>query len=519
MAYKRISTMDLYQLISRWHSGYNISQISKALSLDRKTVRQYISIAEKAGISPSEPLPEKAELLEQLQPLIPRKEYNQPGRNVFLAYKDEIISLVTATYDRLKPKTAYEVICERHGITASYTSFKRFVRDHAEELGLPKQPRTTCRFETEPAEELQIDYGKMGRLHDPLTRRNRDLYAFIATLSYSRFKFIDFVWKQDQRSFIGSHMRMFDFFDGVPARLVIDNLKAGVLKPDIYLPELNRAYQEMAEHYSCFIDPARPYQARDKGKVERTVPVVREFFRKLKALHLNLDIARANKEARKWCLETNGMKVHGTTGLKPFEVFEQIEKSRLGPLPVEHFEVPTWKAAKVHVDQFIQFDKKTYAVQQRFVGQYVWVRATEKLIHIYKDHILIKRYVRSDAYQQYDPSDFPRNMQVMLESRDVQALLERAEAIGSAFKKLLLEVLSPHAKLNYRRALALLRLSENYSKEQLNRAAEVACPLKIHTPKQFKALIERNKTPQQEIPIPISEETRQFVRDPDYFIH
>ena len=88
-----------------------------------------------------------------------------------------------------------------------------------------------------------------------------------------------------------------------------------------------------------------------------------------------------------------------------------------------------------------------------------------------------------------------------------------------AFKKLLLEVLSPHAKLNYRRALALLRLSEKYSKEQLNRAAEVASALKIHTPKQFKALIEKTKTQQQEIPIPISEETRQFVRDPDYFIH
>jgi transposase len=511
--------MDLYQLIRRWHAGHNISHISKALGLDRKTVRQYVSLAEQAGISKGHPLPDKSDLLKQLHALIPAKQYGRPVRSVFVAYKDEIISLITAKHDPLKPKTAYEVICERHSITASYTSFKRFTREHADELGVSKRPRTTCRFETEPADEVQIDYGKMGRLYDPFTRRNRDVYTFVATLSHSRFKFIEFVWKQDQRSFIGSHLRMFDFFGGVPKRLVIDNLKAGVLKPDLYLPEFNRAYQEMAEHYGCFIDPARPHHPKDKAKVERAVPVVREYFRKLKALHLNLDIAGANKAARKWSLETDGMKVHGTTGLKPFEVFEQIETSQLAALPVDHFEVPTWKAAKVHVDQFIQFDKKTYGVSQALVGKYLWVRATEKLIHIYDDHTLVKRYVRSEAYQQYDPNDFPENFQLMLESHDAQQVLQRAEAVGPAFKKLLLQVLSPHAKLNYRRALALLRLREKYPKEQLNRAAETACLHKIHTPRQLKALIEKSQTPQQELPIPISDETRQFVREPNYFIH
>jgi transposase len=519
MAYKRINAMDLYQLISRWHAGYNISRISKTLGLDRKTVRQYIELAKQAGILKERPLPEKTKLLKQLDDFIPQKQYVQPVRSVFVAHKDEIVNLITARHDPLKPKTTYEVICERHGITASYTSFKRFIREHADELGLANHPKTTCRFETEPAEEVQIDYGKMGRLYDPLTRRNRDIYAFVATLSFSRFKFIEFVYKQDQKSFIGSHLRMFDFFDGVPGRLVIDNLKAGVLKPDLYLPEFNRAYQEMAEHYGCFIDPARPYHPKDKAKVERAVPVVREFFRKLKALHINPDIARANKQARQWCRQTDGLKVHGTTGLKPFEVFEQVEKTRFASLPVDYFEVPTWKAAKVHVDQFIQFDKKTYGVPHALVGKYLWVRATEKLLHIYDDHTLIKRYVRSEAYQQYDPKDFPKNFQIMLESRDVQALIQRAEAIGPAFKTLLLQVLSPHAKLNYRRALALLRLREKYAKEQLNRAAEVACIHKIHTPKQLVALIEKSRTRQQDIPIPISEETRQFVRDPDYFIH
>ena len=519
MAFKRIQVMDLYQLISRWHAGYSIREISRALDVDRKTIRQYVRLAAQAGLSKAQPLPERALLLSQLEALLPLRKHDQPAQSLFLVHKDEIIALVTAECDPLHPKTAYEVICERYGVKASYTSFKRFVRQHAQDLGLAQTLATTCRFETEPGEELQIDYGKMGRLFDPLSGRERDVYAFIATLSYSRLKFVEFVHKQDQRHFVGSHLRMFDFFEGMPKRLVIDNLKAGVLKADLYLPQFNRAYQELAEHYGCFIDPARPHHPKDKAKVERTVPVVREFFRKCKALDPHLDLARANRQARSWCLETNGMKTHGTTGLKPFEVFEQTEKPKLQPLPPYPFEVPTWKMAKVHVDQFLQFEKKTYGVPVAFVGKYLWVRASEKLIQIYDNHTVIRKYVRSTESRQYVPTDFPRNFQIMLESRDVQALLIRAQMIGPAFKNLLLKVLSPHAKLNYRRALALLRLKEKYPVEQLNYAAEYAAANHIHTPKQFQALLVKTQTEQQELPLPISEETQQFIRPPEYFIH
>jgi transposase len=510
--------MDIYQLISRWHAGYNITQISKTLALDRKTVRQYVNLARDAGIRRDQPLADKTDLLKQFDTLIPGRKQQQPARELLHRHKDEIMQLVTDKQDPLKPKTAYEVICERYGITASYTSFKRFVREHAAEFGLAEKRTTTCRFETEPAEEVQIDYGKMGRLHDPLTCRNRDIYAFIATLSFSRFKFVEFVYKQDARSFVGSHLRMFDFFDGVPQRLVIDNLKAGVLKPDLYLPELNRSYQEMAEHYGCFIDPARPLHPKDKGKVERTVPVVRELFRKLKALHPGLDIAQANREARNWCRNTNGMKVHGTTGLKPFEVFQETEKLRLSSLPEQPFEVPTWKSAIVHVDQFIQFDKHFYALPEHtFVGETVWVRATEKLVHIYHDHTLVRKFVRGQQKRQYHPGDFPENFRIMLESKDVQALIDRAASIGLAFKKLIIQVLSPHARLNYRRALALLKLRGKYSKEHLNRVAEYAITHNIHTPRQIKALLDKLTNPEED-GVPISEQTQLFVRDPEYFI-
>lgn len=516
MAYKRITAMDSYEIIRRWHSGQNNTQISTALALDRKTVRAYIKRAQELGLSQGAPLPTKPELLALLASVVPKKSHPQPARTTFEPFKKEIIAFITAKVDPLKSKTAFEIISERYGIKASYSSFKRFVRS-IPELRTPQ--RTTCRFEVEPAEEIQIDYGKMGRLYDPLSCRNRDIFAFVASASHSRFKYVEFSYKQDQRSFVSSHIRMFEFFGGVPKRIIIDNLKAGILKPDLYEPQLNRTYQEMAEHYGVFIDPARPYHPKDKGKVERAVPTVREQFRKLKALNENLDISCANRQIRTWCLDIDGKRIHGTTGLKPYDLFEEVEKPTLSPLPIEHFEIATWKRARVHVDQYIQFDKAFYSVPNQFVGSDLWVKGTEKLIVIYDDdHQCIKTHLRSKLKRHTDPNDFPKNFQVMMQDHHVRSLVYRSERVGEQFKQLITDILTPHAKLNTRRALAILRLVDKYNQTQLEEAAKVAVIHKLYSPKQLETLIQKMQTQHTEENILISEATQQFIRKADYFI-
>lgn len=515
MAYNHLETMDIYNLVARWHAGYTISQISRTLKLDRKTVRAYLKQAEAVGLSRNEALPEKAELLKLFQTFLPANQRHSPVRKLLLPHKDEIMNLIADKTHPLKPKTAYEVICARHELKVSYGTFKRFLHAHAAEI-IPQQ--STCRFETEPGEEAQIDYGKLGLLYDPLRQKKRTVYAFIATLSFSRLKFVDLVYRQDQRSFIASHVRMFDFFGGVPKRLVIDNLKSGVITPDLYDPQFNKAYQELAEHYGCFIDPARVRKPKDKGKVERTVPLVREMFRKTLALEPNLDIARANTLARHWCLNTNGQREHGTTHLKPSEAFHNLEREKLLPLPNAHFEIATWKEAKVHPDQFVQFEKRTFSVPQAYIGKRVWVRGTEKLVEIYHQHERIKQYPRTQQMRLFDLSDFPENAQLMLDEQSVQHLLARAAAIGPQFKQFLFEVLSPHAKLNYRRALGLLHFTHKYSAELLEAAAPVAISYKLHVPKQFERLLQKLQV-QKQTPLPLSHETQALLREAEYFIH
>lgn len=491
MSYKLFEGMDIYNIIPRWYAGYKIRQISKTLQIDRKTVRTYIQLAEKAGLVKDQPLPEKAVLFERLVPLIPANERPQPARNAFEPYKDEIIVLINPKNDPLKPKTAYEVLCARHPIGASYSSFKRFIR-HYRIAG--SKSRSTCRFETAAGDEVQIDYGYMGLLYDPHTKKEYRVYAFIATLSCSRHKYVEFVARQDQRSFVASHIRMFEFFGGVPKCVVIDNLKDGILKPDWYDPKLNRAYQELADHYGFFIDPTRVRHPKDKGQVERSVPVVREQFRKFKALHPQLELATANKLVLDY-----GMKPHGTTNLKPFEVYQEIEKPVLLPLPTLPFEIARWKEAKVHVDQFIQFEKKFYAVPEEYIDQTVWVRGTEKVVQIFYKYKLIKQYPRTHQTRMFDPKDFPPNVQVMLGEKAMQNLITRAETIGPNFKQLIVEVLSPHAKLNYRRALGLLHFQGKFPQPLLEAAAAMAMTHKIYFPPQFKRV---RKTPSARGPDP-----------------
>lgn len=515
MAYSPKGVMDLNQIIKRWHAGYNLSEIARALSCTRKTVRHYVRAAEACGLSQEEPLPPPDELTTLLLPLVLITERTMPAREKFDPYCEEITDLLTRTSDPLKAKTVYEVLCHKYNLGASYSSFKRYVRG----LPLPGSKRTTCRIEVEPGQEIQIDYAKVGRLLDPSTGKERTVYAFIGTLSHSRYKFIEYVYTQHQRSFVASHVRMFDFFGGAARCLMIDNLKSGILKADRYDPALNPLYRDVAEHYDTFIDPARVRAPKDKGKVERVVQQARELFRKLKTLHERtedrsyLDLTAANQMALTWCRDENGMQVHGTTGEKPREAFLEREQTALQPLPDSSFELATWKQVKVHPDQYIQFEKKAYSVPERYVGRRLWVRGDDRWLRIYDDNFqLVKKHVRTHRFRHTDWSDFPKPVRMMLADDSVQRLLEKARQIGPAMHSYIERILEPHARINMRKAQGMLAFAKHYSHGQMEAAAEEALLTRQYRYQEFKKLLTEEETR-----IPISEQT--ITRSAEYFIH
>lgn len=153
--------MDICKLVRRYHDGASISKISERLSLARKTVRRYLRKAEEAGLSWEEPLPEREKLLDLLRPLLPDPSWACPAQEQFEDHWPELRELVTRETGPLKPKSAFGIVQQKYSLTASYSSFKRFWRSKQEELG-EADPALTCRFEVDPGEEVQIDYGRMG---------------------------------------------------------------------------------------------------------------------------------------------------------------------------------------------------------------------------------------------------------------------------------------------------------------------------------------------------------------------
>jgi transposase len=521
VAFHEISLMDIFELIRRWHSGHGIRLISRTLGYDRKTVQRYIRLAGARGLSRGEPLPPKEEVLRLLdEPEVPLGRLPS-AQTILDPYLTEIIQLVNHDEHALKPKIAFEVISEGHNLSGrvSYSSFKRFIRTH--DIALHPE-RLTCRIDVEPGDHVQIDYALICLHFDPEEGRKRRLYAFIATLAHSRHKYIEFAYKQDQMSFVASHVRMFAYFGGVPASSKTDNLKNSVLKPDLYDPKLNRTYAALAEHYGIFIDPCRVGAPKDKGIVEADVKSARQEGRKLIVQHPTASLGELNRLVLQWCCREYGGRPHGTTHEKPYQVFQEREKRALKALPERPFEMVEWKQAKVHPDCFVQFHGNTYTIPYAYASKTVWICATEHLLKaLYNDQV-IKQHVITGRRRTTDYADFPPNAQAVLDANTVQrSLLRRAETIGPDFHRLIHSLLEIHAFLNLRRALGLTTLAEQIGDVSLvERAARFMSDHAMRaTPHEFRLLIEKIHTEDAaHTPLPLSEATREFVRDASYFI-
>ena len=214
------------------------------------------------------------------------------------------------------------------------------------------------RAETAPGELAEVDFGRLGLVWDPEAERRRVHHALIVTLVHSRHQYVYVTPSQKIPDLIAGLEEAWDFFGGVPTRVVLDNLKAAVTKADRYDPVFQRTFAEYAAHRGFVIDAAVPRHATGKP-VERNVQYLRESFFRGETW---LDRDHVQREAIRWCVEVAGQRTHGTTRRRPLVVFENEEKPKLRPLVAERFDPPVWAEAKVHPDHHIQFRKGLYSV-------------------------------------------------------------------------------------------------------------------------------------------------------------
>ena len=519
MGYHPMTAQDMYEIIRRWHSHESISSIARQQGWDRKSVRGVVRKAQEHGVKPEAPLPTKEILVNIFEEWKRQKSREKEIYDSFVRVEDQIKSMIEGTMEmpKMKPKTAWQALYDNGEVTGSYGTFKTFIRRR----GLTR-PRfeSPLRIELPPGEEAQLDYGKMGLLMDPVEGRRRVVNGFVMVLSCSRLPFIEFTFSQNAMEFAENIRSAFEFYGGTVERLSLDNLKSGVIKPNLYDPKLNRTFQELLEHYGCFADPCRVGEATDKGKVERQIPVSRELFAYLRYRYPAAGLAELNRHAKEWCLTVYGMRKHGTTGLKPREAFEEVEKKKLKALPAERFETARWREYTVHPDRSVRVDGKGYCMPENYVGRKVWTRRKGRFLAIYDGLTKVREYLVTAKRYSYLAGDFPKEKEEIMRGRYPSYLMSEATAMGPEAEALMRSVLEPHAYVRGRRGRGILEVMRKYHQEKFfEKIVKEARERRITMPGIFEQLM-KDEADQLELfpdPMPVSIAGQTMIRECDYY--
>ena len=264
--------IDVTEILTHWHAGRSLSEMSESLDVDRKTLRKYIAPAVGAGIAPGGPAKseeEWAELVRGWFPQLADTRLRQVTWPAIGEHRDYIVAQLEA---RVTVATIHQRLRDERGLAVSVASLRRYVAANLPEEARRSQVTVLRLVPAEPGQEAQIDYGQLGRWADPRTGRRHVVNAFAMVLCCSRMLFVRPVIAMDQRAWTECHVAAMEFFGGVPARLVPDNLKTGVDRPGLYDPKINRSYAELAAHYGCLAGPARSRKPRDKAAHQQQPP-------------------------------------------------------------------------------------------------------------------------------------------------------------------------------------------------------------------------------------------------------
>ena len=451
--------MDVREILRHIREGQTNRAIARATGVDRKTVGRYRAWGAKHRLLQG-PLPSLSELHRLLEETM---KGASPPQNVSSVepYRELVTQLrkqgveIAAIHQRLKER----------GYDGSYASVHRFVRNLE-----PATPEVTVRVETRPGEEGQVDFGYAGWMIDPETGELRKTWVFVMTLSWSRHQYAEFVFDQKVESWLRLHRNAFDFFGGVPERVRIDNLKAGIAKACWDMPEAQSSYRECAEHYDFLITPCYLHTPEHKGKVEQGG--VHYVKRNFLGGREPTTISQANRDVLRWVNTTAGHRIHGTTREKPLERFK-TEREALRPLPRAPYDMAVWKRLKLHRDCYLVFDKAYYSAPFRLVGQELWARGGTREVQLYtSDYQLVATHQRAHRPGQRltHPDHLPPyKLPGLILSRE--GCRERAAQIGPATRQVVDSLLDHRPEDRLRTAGRVLKLGELFGAQRL----EAAC--------------------------------------------
>lgn len=459
-------------------AGASQREIERVTGIDRKTIRGYQKrFAAAAAISPGVSTDPGG----QIPP--PRPPAPMPSRSPATVSACEPHRGFIEAQLRLRRNAMaiYQDLIDLHGFTARYSSVMRFARKLRQH-----EPEQFDRLEFLPGEEMQVDYGEGAPTRVPGTDRYRKPRLFVATLRYSRRSFRRVVWKSSQQVWAQLHEKAWRYFGGSCRYVVLDNLKEGVLKPDLYEPQLNAVYAATLAHYGVIADPARVRDPNRKGSVEHAIGHTQATALKGRRFE---SLAEQNDFLEHWETKWAASRIHGSARRQVQSMFEE-ERPLLQALPLLGMQYFTEAQRTVCDDSCVRVDHSSYAARPAPIGSRVLVRVFEHRIEIrnLKTQALLRSHVRVER-----PGTvvLPNEERVFNPSRETRRILAQARAVGNDAERLCELLFAVEGRVGQRKLWGIVRLADRYPRRLIDRACAQAMHDGIHSYSHVKRLTEK----------------------------
>ena len=506
--------MTNYREILRLKSlGLNHSQIADSMAISRPTVISVLQKATELGLS----YREASEMTDRelKSTLFP----TESGKPVYKMPDFEWVHREMAKSGVTLQLLWFEYCdkCRDEGsVPYQLTQFKKYYREYA------MATKASMRIQRKPGELMEVDWaGQTAMVVDTDTGEVIETYIFVASLPYSGYSYVEAFWNRNQESWIAAHVNAYNFFGGVTQIIVPDNLKTGVIKNTRTELLLNRTYQEMAEHYSTAVIPARVKHPKDKAVVEGTVGVVSTYILAAIRNQRFFSLRELNEVIRERLHSFNHKPFQKKDGSRAAMFAE--ERAFLLPLPLKAFEMAEWKIATVQYDYHICVDDKFYSVPYEYIKQKVDIRLTRNVVEVFFEGNRICSHVR--LYGKANQSStqethMPPNHQQYIQWDD-EKFKEQAMKIGANTAFVVANILAGYKveKQGYKSCMALLKLADKYTPERL----EAACAKALsYTPRpNYKNIQTILKSNHDKIASDSSDVTDKsefgFTRGADYY--
>lgn len=509
MSNRRFEMYEYLMIISQLRQGASIRGLSRAQIADRKKLRKVRDVALAQGwLDAEKEMPSDSALS-----LFFKK--SRSDSSAYLTPHQEKIEQWTK--QGVQASTIYSHLQKEHGFKGSYSVVQRHIKVFKDQ----QKPVTTI-LEFTPGESAQVDFGQGPKLINTDTGEEQKTWIFVMVLSWSRHMYAEVVLHQDVSTWLSCHRRAFEWFNGVPGKLIIDNAKCAITKACYHNPCVQRSYGDCASSYGFIISPCPPYDPQKKGRVESGVKYVKNRFVPLRHFRSLMD---ANQQLKTWLMDEAGQRLHGSTHEKPLVLFE-VEQPLLKRLPAHPPEFAVWEKVKLHGDCHVQYQKCRYSAPYRVVRQELWLRATDTTIRLYFNHLLVALHPRLEipGTKHTIPEHLPPNA-LAYSMHDARWCIKQATEVGNQCLIAIQTLLNDSVVDYLRAAQSILGLRKKYGDQRLEAACSRALAFQSLHYRTIKSMLEVGAEQQ---PLPKKEEEAlaepysgkgRFCRDASLLLH